>query len=340
MSRQLKRVPLTFDWPLDQVWGGYKNPYYAQTGECPDCKNGYDRAGGRPDANAALFHDQWYGKVPFDPIAYGAEPITPDSPAIWDLARRNVGHAPDFYMSSDEQRERLKFKQAAMNGFPGDNRPLIPFPAAFDREAAIAREARRLYEVCFRGHWNHHLIQADVDALVEHDRLWDFTRVPRDAGQAFIIAIRMTFHDTNSWLPESNGHHPTAAEVNAWSIRGMGHDGCNHGICVAARCQREGVPLMCARCAGSGRVWPSPEIEQKYEDWRKEDPPTGDGYQLWENCSEGSPVSPVFETIDALCAWAEDHATTFASYKATKEEWRKMLDDDFVHAEVGNNILM
>ena len=27
-----------------------------------------------------------------------------------------------------------------------------------------------------------------------------------------------------------------------------------------------------------------------------EEPPTGDGWQLWENVSEGSPVSPVFAT--------------------------------------------
>lgn len=339
MSRKLYRVPLTFDWPLNKVWGGYLNPYYTQHTACPDCDNGYDRAGGRPDVNAALFHEQWYGNSPFDPVAYGAEPISRDDPAIWDLARRNVASAPDYYMTPDEQLARLKFKEAAMNGFPGEDRPLIPFPPAFDPEPALRREARRLYLQCFRAHWCHHLIQADVDALLEADRLWNFTRVARDGGQALVVAIRMAFHHTNSWLPEHNGYRPTAAEVNAWSRgRGIGHDSSNASICVKARCGREGVPYMCARCAGSGRIWPSEEIKRRYDEWEGEGPPTGDGYQLWENCSEGSPVSPVFETMDALCAWAEDHATTFASYKATKAEWRAMLDDDFVHAAVGGNI--
>lgn len=340
MSRKLYRVPMDFSWPLNKTWGGYLNPYYAQCTDCPDCDNGYDRAGGRPDANAALFHQQWYGYVPFDPATYGAEPISQFDPAIWDLARANVDHAPDYYMTRGEQHAHLTFKAAAMDGFPGEERPLVPFPT-FDRESAVRREARRLYRVCYRDQWCHHLIQADVEALLEADRLWHFTRVPRDGAQALVVAIRMAFHDTNSWLPEANGHHPTAAEVNAWSRgRGLGHDSLNAGICIEARCKREGVPWSCARCNGSGRVWPSEEIKRQCDEWKEEEPPVGDGYQLWEDCSEGSPVSPVFATIEDLCAWAEDHATTFASYKATKDEWRKMLDNDFVHAEVGNNLFM
>jgi hypothetical protein len=336
MSRTLKRVPLDFNWPLNEIWGGYKNPYYQLAGKCPDCENGYDRAGGRPDASAALFHDQWYGMAPFDPVAYGAEPLTADHPGVIAQARWNVGREPDFYRTVVEKRERLKFMQAAMDGFPGDDRPLIPFPA-FDRDAAVAREADRLWRL-WRGQWCHHLIQADVDALVAHDRLWNFTRTPRDAGQELVVAIRMAFHGTNSWLPEPSGHRPTAAEVNAWSLGGFGHDGINQGVCVEERCKREGVPYLCARCAGSGKIWPTPEIERLCDEWRETEPPTGDGFQLWEDVSEGSPISPVFATLDELCAWTADHATTFASFKATKEEWREMLDDDCVHHQEGNMV--
>ena len=81
--------------------------------------------------------------------------------------------------------------------------------------------------------------------------------------------------------------------------------------------------------------------KQQYEDWQETEPPAGDGYQLWENCSEGSPVSPVFATLDELCAWAEDHATTFGSFRATKAEWKSMLEEDFVHAtDVQGNIFL
>jgi len=58
------------------------------------------------------------------------------------------------------------------------------------------------------------------------------------------------------------------------------------------------------------------------------DPPEGEGYQLWETTSEGSPSSPVFKTLDELCEWCAENATTFASNKATKEQWRKMLSEE------------
>ncbi len=35
MSRQLRRVPLDFDWPLNKTWDGFVNPHYAT---CPSCK--------------------------------------------------------------------------------------------------------------------------------------------------------------------------------------------------------------------------------------------------------------------------------------------------------------
>lgn len=337
MSRQLKRVLMSFNWPLKKIWGGYVNPYYKQAIECPDCDHGHDRAGGRLDASAALFYNQWYGIAPFDPVAYGARPLTIDHPGIQAFARRNIEAAPDYYMSSAEKRARAEFRRGVMDGFPDDD--LLYRFSTWGKDAAIAREAARLLDL-WRGQWSYHLIQADVDALLAHDRLWDFTRVPRDAGQAFVVAVRMALHETNSWLPESNGHHPTADEVNDWSISSRGHDSINSMYCIKARCAREGVPYMCARCEGSGTIWPSPEIEKKCEDWQKEDPPIGDGYQLWEDCSEGSPVSPVFASLEELCAWAAEHATTFAHFKATKEEWREMLDGGIVHAREGNNIYL
>lgn len=64
--------------------------------------------------------------------------------------------------------------------------------------------------------------------------------------------------------------------------------------------------------------------------------PNGEGYQLWETTSEGSPISPVFETLDELCEWCEDNATTFAHSKANKEKWKQMLSENFVYHKEGN----
>lgn len=300
MGRTLKRVPLDFAWPLNKVWGGYLNPFYKQRADCPACA----ASGYAPEAKR--FSDQWYGRAPFDPVAYGAEPLTVDHPGVQACARRNVGQSPGYY---------------------GDG------------SRAVAQEAARLFNY-WRGQWSHHLSQDDVDALIAADRLWDFTRTPRDAAQWFVVAMKM-FAGGNSWLPGSNGYRPTAAEVNAWSLGGFGHDATNQWVCVRARCQRDGVPVECPVCKGSGDMWPSDTIRLAAEEWTPIEPPDGSGFQLWETTSGGSPVSPVFASLEALCEHAAAHCSTFGTSNfVSAERWREMLDADFVHHQDGNHIFV
>ena len=71
----------------------------------------------------------------------------------------------------------------------------------------------------------------------------------------------------------------------------------------------------------------------------KIEPPIGDGYQLWETTSGGSPISPVFQTLEELCDWAAENASTFADCKATAVEWAEMLMPDVplgVYCKKGN----
>lgn len=180
--------------------------------------------------------------------------------------------------------------------------------------ASIARESRRLARH-FNGSWSHHLSQADVDALVAAGRLMDFTRRPRTEEQAAALA-----ESGDYWMKEPNGYTPTATEVNEWSIGGMGHDSINAHVCIEARCKREGVPVECATCAGDGSRWDSEEAEAAAEAWEPEEPPVGDGYQIWETVSEGSPVSPVFATPEELADWmvANDDSIT---RDATRTQW-------------------
>lgn len=51
------------------------------------------------------------------------------------------------------------------------------------------------------------------------------------------------------------------------------------------------------------------------------DPPKGVGYQLWETTSEGSPISPVFKTIEELAKYCETECTIFGSDKLSYESW-------------------
>ncbi|MBK8773043.1 MAG: hypothetical protein IPM06_21795 [Rhizobiales bacterium] len=37
MGRELKRVPLDFQWPMDKPWSGYLNPHYAKSRNCAAC---------------------------------------------------------------------------------------------------------------------------------------------------------------------------------------------------------------------------------------------------------------------------------------------------------------
>lgn len=94
---------------------------------------------------------------------------------------------------------------------------------------------------------------------------------------------------------------------------------------------------ICPTCEGEGI---HPDYSEKYNAWKETEPPKGEGYQLWETTSEGSPVSPVFATLDELCTWAEENATTFASFRATKEQWKQMLSDGFVCHQEGNAIFI
>jgi hypothetical protein len=50
--------------------------------------------------------------------------------------------------------------------------------------------------------------------------------------------------------------------------------------------------------------------------------PEGDGWQMWETVSEGSPISPVFATPEELARWlADTGASAFATMTATYDQW-------------------
>ena len=385
MGRKLMRVPLDFEWPANKTWKGYINPYAKLSRDCTVCeKTGYS-------PRALQFHKEWYGYVEFDPIAYGATPIMPDHPRIWEFARMQVNRHTEFYMNPEERKLERKNRQKAgielieLYKTDAELKAELDKPAGVleeleqpalvvlenYREAAVAREAQRLFEVCIKDHWSHHLIQADVDALVADGRLMDFTRRPRTPEQVEQLKAQEAAGGSGYWLEGTNGYHPTADEVNVWSLFGMGHDGINQWSCLKARCAREGVPAECVRCQGHGHYWieipyddlpyltegllrpeqilaitpingkvPSAVVETLCEEWKDYDPPKGPGYQLWETTSEGSPISPVFETLDELCAWAEDNASTFGSFRTSKEEWKRMLDDGLVYHQEGSNVFM
>lgn len=245
MGRELKRVALDFNWPLEKVWRGYLNPHYAHCHDCPHCKG----SGSSP--MALRLKDRWYGYEPFRPKDRGSRPFMPTHPAVWAQAERHVNSNPGFYGTGD---------------------------------SAINREANRLSGF-FNRQWSHHLNADDVAALVKAHRLMDFTH---------------TWTPGKGWQPKSPPYVPTPEEVNVWSLSNFGHDSINQWVVVAAECERLGVEKTCKHCNGEGSFWDTPEDKQAADDWTPTEPPGGDGYQIWETVSEGSPISPVFATPEAL----------------------------------------
>lgn len=137
--------------------------------------------------------------------------------------------------------------------------------------------------------WCDSITQDEVDALIERGRLMDFTH---------------RFEPGKGWQKREPEPKVTAEQVNAWSAgRGMGHDAINQMICVETRATREGVYGLCEHCDGDGEVWRTEADRIAAEAWEETEPPSGEGWQVWETVSEGSPASPVFATSADLMGW-------------------------------------
>lgn len=286
MGRELKRVPLTFDWPLEKTWEGFLNPFYKQQIKCPHCDHGYT-----PEYKK--LESLWYSHQEggFNPSMRGSVPYRYDEPLVQKIIKDKLARCDREGYSYYNNYGRLTEQQT------------------------IDNEALRMCGI-WNSAWSHHLNELDVAALLKADRLWDFTRVWRPGMR------KNAAKHSNGWLKKSNGYVPTPREVNDWSLTGFAHDSTNCWIVIKAELKRLGQPSECAHCKGHGYTWPSDKVRRQYNAWKPKEPPKGEGYQIWETTSEGSPISPVFATPEELAEWMATPGNGWKTDQGTtREQW-------------------
>jgi hypothetical protein len=229
MGRQIRRVPLDFDWELNKIWKGFLCPYDNYSVRCSAC----DGTGYNPETKK--LYDTWYD---------------------------HNGAGVRWWYEFDNEGRACKTIEA----YPG---------------------------ACKR--WLDKLTQDEVDRLVEELRYAELTHDWLGVGKG--------------WVPKNPPVKLTAEEVNAANApgaRGRGHDCCNQNLCVEVRAKRLGVYGKCQHCSGKGSIVTDPELKKLADEWEPESPPEGEGWQLWEHVSEGSPVTPVFSTAEELIDYLVD----------------------------------
>lgn len=84
---------------------------------------------------------------------------------------------------------------------------------------------------------------------------------------------------------------------------------------------------VCPDCKGSGV---EADHYKDYKRWRSKKPPRGRGWQVWENVSEGAPITPVFATADDLVDYLCTKGTTWDQKRYGKGPWRREAAVQFV----------
>jgi len=84
---------------------------------------------------------------------------------------------------------------------------------------------------------------------------------------------------------------------------------------------------QCPCCEGEGQKYPRiepPGYEvEEFPDWEND---RNYGWQMWENTSEGSPISPVCKSREELAHWlADNKASAFGHSTATYGQWLAMI---------------
>jgi hypothetical protein len=175
--------------------------------------------------------------------------------------------------------------------------------------SSLNPDTKRLFDTFPK--WCRALTPDEIQALVDNGRLLPLTheRVPG-----------------KGWRKRADGRMPTMRDVLKHCTRpGFGWEVVSQIVLVRARATRLGVFGRCPACNAGWLPHPDPEVGKLHAAWKATEPPRGEGWQLWETTSEGSPVSPVFPTARKLARWCAKYATLFAEHKTTERVWLRLI---------------
>lgn len=210
MGREIKRVPLDFDWPLNKVWGGFLSPDSLDGEPCDHCNGG----------------ETWASRW------------------LYLLCTRIGMLATDV---RDQEQGRPMHPWLANDTYP---------PTSW-RTFNVKRPS------------------ADIVTLLAAIA----GKKPEQVGGFFSANVE---HDLYKAIVKASG-------LESWG--------------------------SCEHCDGNGEHERYPGQRAERDAWTHTEPPTGEGWQLWETVSEGSPISPVFPDAEGLAQWLTTPASCWGATK-------------------------
>lgn len=262
MGREVRRVPLDFDWPLDKTWGGFLLPQRLEGKRCPDCERGQTHFGHwlqnltyviamlASDVHEQPHRDHMHPWLAENPRAHGHAEV---------LVNGEWRHVDDVRR---EEREK-----GLLNRYP--SRMELDRPGK-DALAFFHGLMLRSYEIKRRN--------GDPDGEYNYDEMYAADRVPP------VEKIASSMGMSSSRTGQTDAQH---------ALLDVLYDAA-------------GVSSTCPTCHGEGVLEEFEGQKAERDAWNEapnEEPPTGEGWQLWETVSEGSPISPVFATPEELATW-------------------------------------
>jgi len=307
MGREVKRVALDFDWPLNKVWKGYLNSNYVA---CPEenCEGGTTREGWLLDEffrQLALAGGNSYER-PEDFVAgrrLRKEDVGPDELSLL-IQRRFAGN--EQYLAS----MRESAIRRAMPRWPwSDADPVetllkaadLPPDWATDKEKEVIRLIARQEQSQWVYEWRCAQYQPNERRCIIVSKYAPSARgtinYPHphlcedgigDVGPRFyelVVALAGGPKEVQDFGRMWRCNYRMQQRV--YEVLGYEPDE------ISEYGTKYYHQFQCKTCNGSGI---HPNYKEAYDAWEASEPPAGPGWQLWETVSEGSPVSPVLHT--------------------------------------------